>query len=249
MLPPAERLLIVPLGLCAMLPYSAGVDPRGGRLVDHTAITLAPSLAWARAARRPAPEGANVGVFHPGDPPLDLAGDMETFTEHVGGLVAQPPTAEVVLELLRHDTRIGHFSCHGTYDALRPLKSALLLETPLDVRAVIGHGSAPWLVNLSACETAMPDLRAAEQLISFPTAFLLGGAAHVLATLWMAGDIEATEVNRQIYRAVASGAHPGEALRAAVNHRLRPGRDQPGTEASAPHPLWWAPFVHHGSPW
>jgi hypothetical protein len=256
-LPPTDRLLVIPVGICAMLPYPAAQDPRGGRLIDHTAVTLAPSLAWARAAHRPRPQGSSVGVFHPGGPadvPLDVARDRRLFESYVGGAVADSPTADVVLDLLHMDSPIGHFSCHGRYNQISPMDSQLRVETPLTIRSILDHGTAPWLVNLSACETAIPDMRAAEQLISFPTAFLLAGAAHVFATLWPVLDDDAVEINRSCYRALRLGVHPAESLRGAVLRLQSDSADDSfsapdGSDAVAMISFRWALFVHYGSPW
>jgi hypothetical protein len=256
-LPPTDRLLVVPVGICAMLPYSAAQDPRGGYLIDHTAVTLAPSLAWARAAHRPRPQGSSVGVFHPGGPadvPLDVARDRRLFESYVGGTAVDSPTADAVLDLLRMDSPIGHFSCHGRYDQISPMDSQLRVETPLTIRSILDHGTAPWLVNLSACETAIPDMRAAEQLISVPTAFLLAGAAHVFATLWPVMDDDAVEINRSCYRALRLGVHPAEALRGAVLRLQNDSAgdsfsDPDGSDAVAVDSFRWALFVHYGSPW
>ena len=238
-LPASRRLLIVPIGVAAMLPFAASSDRRGGRLIDHTTVSMAPSLAWARSASRTRHRGTNIGVFHPGpsDRLLDVGQDRRTFQLEVGGQVLDSPNADVVVAHFEADTPIAHFSCHGSYDQFTPIESSLLLETKLSIRAITDHGVAPWLVNLSACETAVPDFRASEQLISFPTAFLLGGAAHVLASLWSVIDEDAIEVNRVCYQELAQGAHPAEALRTAV------------LSLRAEHPFRWGLFSHHGSPW
>jgi CHAT domain-containing protein len=280
--PQAPRLLVVPLGIAALLPYAAApCPPAGAPLVERTAVTLAPSLAWALAAYRARPAGrGHVGVFHPGSPPLpvlSLEADRYQFETLVGPDVLDQPTAQEVLAALESGVDIGHFSCHGTYDHLRPLDSHLLLATELHLRAVLSHRHAPWLTNLSACETGVPDLQALEQLVSFPTGFLLGGAAHVFATLWPVGNIAATTINGHAYQHLANGAHPAEALRQAVQH-LRHQSTPPATAAmphartgsvvrslmedddqrpqtsglntrDETHPYWWAPFVHYGSPW
>lgn len=264
--PAAERLLVVPLGICALLPYAAAKASDSTFLIDHTTITVAPSLSWAQAAYRSRPGGPSIGAFHPGkqsDRRLDLLDDRKAFEQLVSGHVLDQPTAEQVLAHFKPGTDIGHISCHGAYNVLKPLDSWLDLETELTIQAVLDHRTAPWLVNLSACETAIPDLQATEQQISFPTGFLLGGAAHVLATLWPVDNTYATAVNRSFYQHLAAGGRPAEALRHAIHdvrgtaeHPLLVGsarRPVPASQQPLPlpadHPYWWAPFTHHGSPW
>jgi hypothetical protein len=278
--PQASRLLVVPLGVAALLPFAAAPLPTASApLVDHTAVTLAPSLAWALAAHRARPAGrGHVGAFHPGTPPfpvLSLGADRDQFETLVGPNVLDQPTAEEVLAALEPGMDIGHFSCHGTYNHLNPLDSHLLLGTELRLRAVLNHRHAPWLTNLSACETGVPDFQALEQLVSFPMGFLLGGAAHVFASLWPVGNRAATTLNGHAYQLLANGAHPAEALRQAVQHLRHPStppaaavmahaRTEPAVRSLAEdddqrpsghgardetHSCRWAPFVHYGSPW
>jgi hypothetical protein len=259
--PQTGRLLLIPLGICAQLPYAGARTADGAYLVDRATLTVAPSLGWALAARRPSPRGASVGAFHPGEGRhrLDLSGDREMFHEILRGREVEPPRSQDVLAEIGSDTRIAHLSCHGSYNTDQPLDSSLHLLDPLTVRAVLEHDAAPWLVNLSACETAIPDLDSSEQAISFPTAFLLAGAGHVLANLWSVGNTYATAVNRAFYTGLESGEHPAQALRLA-QLALRGADAHPsttrrtGTAAVQPpeyttHPYWWAAFTHYGSPW
>lgn len=257
--PVGPRLLVIPLGTAALLPYAAAHAADGRPLVEQTAITLAPSLAWARAAHRSRPNpGGYVGAFHPGDPSepdhmLDLRRDRAAFERYVGPNALDSPSADAVLAALRPDTAIGHFSCHASYDVLSPFESALQLGTSLTLHAVLGHRPAPWLVNLAACETGVSDMRASEQSVSFPTGFLLGGAAHVFATLWPVDDAHTSLVVEEAYRRLASGSHPAEALRDAVRtlrSALASHAGTPGAGAlDGPHPTWWSAFTHYGSPW
>jgi CHAT domain-containing protein len=186
------------------------------------------------------------------------------FEQRVGPHILEDPTADEVLAALRPNVEIAHLSCHGHYDSVNPLTSALHLATPLQLRSLLGRNGAPWLVNLSACQTGMADSPASEQMISFPTTFLVGGASHVLATLWPVGNDQATALNDAFYDELTDGAHPAEALRRAVQSlRGNRSRSQPLHDAAHPdhdpgrddlpldptHEFWWAPFTHYGSPW
>jgi CHAT domain-containing protein len=267
-----ERLLIIPLGICSQLPYAAATLRDGSHLIDHTDVTLAPTHDWARAAKRPRPPSRDaassvVAAFHPGDEPyrLDLAGDITMAQEVLHAHPLLSPTADQVLARLIPDTAIGHFSCHGSYNHTKPLDSALHLRDDLTLNAVLAHGQAPWLVNLSACETAIPDLNASEQAISFPTAFLQAGTAHVIANLWSVGNHQATTLNRTFYAHLNQGTHPTRALRLAqqalrgstsvnaqaaqtAGHRHIAAAPSQSPDTTT-HPYWWAAFTHHGNPW
>jgi hypothetical protein len=245
--PPVEHLLVVPVGICALLPYAAARRD-DGFLTDQTTLTIAPSLAWARAAYRRRSSGPSFGAFHPGtgsDTPLRLDDDRRVFEELVGGTVLDRPSAKDVLARL-DGADIAHIHCHGSYDGEDPFESTLHLETDLTISDVQGQPSAPWLVNLAACWTAICDLGATEQHISLATAFLLPGAAHVLANLWATTTPHSTLFNAVFYQHLASGAHPAVARRHAVRQLRDALAKQTGVDV---HPLFWAPFTHFGSPW
>jgi hypothetical protein len=245
--PQAVHLLVVPVGDCALLPYAAA--RRGdGYLVDETALTVAPSLAWARAAHRPRPDGPGFAAFHPGSADHDLLPldrQRRTFQKLFdAATILDRPTAEDVLGHFDRNVDIGHFFCHGTYSPSDPFEKGLELETALTLRAVLDQPASPWLVNLSACGSAICDYGASEQQIGLPTAFLRAGAAHVRANLWEARADLSDIVDAVFYRHLARGAHPAVALRHAVCHL----RDFVFWHDKIDlHPYRWAPFIHFGS--
>ena len=110
-------------------------------------------------------------------------------------------------------------------------------------------------MNLSACETGVPDLGRSEQMISLPVAFLLGGAAHVIATLWPVGNERATQYNRHFYCRLLAGERPALAHRGALDGlRAAPALPSGARTVVADHdqvpvpdhPYWWAAFTHQG---
>jgi hypothetical protein len=262
-MPHAARLLVVPLGPCALLPFNSASHSLGGQLIDHTAVTIAPTLGWALASHRSRPEGDCLGVFDPGEPPLDLSLDEEMFVSHFPeGIILNCPTPSQVLGRLSGKTTVLHLACHGSYDIANPLLSSLQLNGSLTIRQLMDAVRAPWLVNLSACETGMPDLARSEQSISFPTCFLRGGAAHVIASQWAVANDYASQVNATFYDNLGSGLHPAVALQNAVlslRSSSTPNRVTPRSVIADPelaempiyigHPLQRMTFSHYGSPW
>jgi hypothetical protein len=245
--PREESLLLVPVGWAALLPYAAA--RRGDRfLTDEARLTVSPSLTWARAAHRPRPGGPSVGAFHPGAPsddPRDLDHARQAFGTLVDATILDRPSAEEVLTRFV-GADVAHLKCRFAFSPNDPLESRLHLETHLTMRAVLEHPPAPWLVNISANASAVCHPRAAEQQLSFPTAFVLSGAAHVLATVWPTNPPNRTMFDTAFYRYLAEGLHPADARRRAVR-QLRDTLSMPdGTDL---HPLHWAPFTHVGSPW
>ncbi len=55
------------------------------------------------------------------------------------------------------------------------------------------------LAFLSACETAQPGARLADEAIHLASAFSLAGYRHVIGTLWPVGDQHAVDIADDIY--------------------------------------------------
>jgi len=255
--PETDELLIVPTGIVASLPYAAAVCPDGRRLIERTTLTVAPSAAWAGAARATRPTGRPIGFFHDAVDDQRVEIDRARFIELTGAECPTTTDRATCLAALRSDVPIVHFSCHGTFNFFDPLTSVLFLDDDLSLHDLLTHGTASWLVNLSACETAIPDTTRIEQTISFPTAFLGGGASHVIATLWRVLDSVATEFNRRFYEQLGAGVSPPVATQAAIQRLMALASDDPvwadngfgplPDAIPAGHPALWAAFVHYGA--
>lgn len=261
-----DQLLIIPTGIASQIPWYACAGPAGAPLIDTTTVTVAPTRSWAFANQQSQPAGDPIGYFHPGigNGRLDLTADRHNFETLTGQQALQSPDEATVLDGLRRDRPFAHFSCHASYNHIDPLGSAIELGDPIQLRTIMEHSGSPWLINLSACETAVGDLTRTEQAISFPTGFLQAGAAHVIATLWPIRNDVATEFNRALYTLLNDGVHPADATRQAINHLRTTNVDSPDALNKSPthvpdHRLlavrsgWadpnnWAALTHHGNP-
>jgi CHAT domain-containing protein len=120
--------------------------------------------------------------------------------------------------------------------------STLDLGDAVTLRSLLDQDGAPWLVNLSACETGILDMTRSERAVSFATAFLASGADHVVATLWPVSDAAAAAFNSVFYEHLGQGADPADASQAAISAIKRPlvnaTRTVPVSE--------WAGFVIYG---
>jgi CHAT domain-containing protein len=91
------------------------------------------------------------------------------------------------------------------------------------------------LVTISACRSAGERTYAGEGLVGFAWAFLRAGARRVIAGLWDVDDRSTAELMERLYGALAGGASPSAALRAAKRAAIK------GAGAGAK-PYYWAPF-------
>jgi CHAT domain-containing protein len=111
------------------------------------------------------------------------------------------------------------------------------LLTALEVSGLNLYGTD--LVVLSACQTAVGEVRTGEGVFGLRRAFVLAGAKNLVMSLWPVNDeLTATQME-QFYQAVGRGVSPAEALREAQLETIRSLREQ---QEVAPVSLW-APFI------
>jgi CHAT domain-containing protein len=92
------------------------------------------------------------------------------------------------------------------------------------------------IVVLSGCETGLAQEAIGDELVGLVRAFLIAGAARVVASLWPVDDAVTAQMMAAFYGALRAGAAPAAALRTAQRH----------VKASHPHPFYWAPFTLYG---
>ncbi len=250
-------------GLLSFLPiHTAGRHetrrtPSPATVIDRVTSSYTPTVrSLARAAHGAGMLGSGVvdgpGLVvsmprTPGHPDLPGAeAEAELLRRcHVGGarvLTGPDATRERVLDAMRA-ARWSHFACHGHSDPTDPSNGRLLLHdhdtAPLTVVDVarLRLGDAR-LAVLSACTTARPGDRLADEAIHLASAFQLAGYRHVLGTLWPISDTLATTVSHDIHQRL-SGSEPDVA--GALHAVVRALRD-----ALPDHPSLWASHVHIG---
>jgi CHAT domain len=141
--------------------------------------------------------------------------------------------------------RWAHFACHGVSEPDDPSASRLLLDDyqrrPLTVVDIVKlQLDNAELAFLSACSTAQPGTRLADEAIHLAAAFQLIGYRHVISTLWPINDRPAVRIAEDIYtRLTAPGTMD---VAAAVHAAIRRSRDRWPS-----HPSVWAAHVHGGA--
>jgi hypothetical protein len=190
-----------------------------------------------------------------GHAPLNTETEVAAIKMHSHGLAAvthlTQPTKQDVLKELSSCT-LAHFACHGSVNALEPVKSSLVVGkdteehlTVDEAMDVIIHTGAN-IAYLSACSTAETKARnLINESIHLASAFQLAGFQHVIATLWRADDGTAVEIASKFYELLfkeqtITGATISYALhRAVLQYRVMYG--------SAADVLKWASFIHLGA--
>ncbi len=115
------------------------------------------------------------------------------------------------------------------------------LLTALEISGMDLHGTE--LVTLSACETAVGEVKAGEGVFGLRRAFALSGARNLLMSLWPVVDDITAEQMTTFYRSYGKGENPAKALRNAQLETIAKLREE--YDGYAP-PSLWAPFILQG---
>lgn len=94
------------------------------------------------------------------------------------------------------------------------------------------------LVMLSACETGLGTVHRGQGIAGLHQAFRLAGAKSVAATLWQIPDKQTALLSAEMFKQLAAGKRPTEALRVAQLSMLNGNGSQ--------HPFFWAAFTISG---
>jgi CHAT domain-containing protein len=142
--------------------------------------------------------------------------------------------------------RVVHFACHARADNVDPLGSGLLLAPAGSDAGLLTAAEvvSKWrlradVVMLSACETAVGQVRRYEGMYGLARAFLFAGSRSVGASLWRVEDVSTARLMGAFYRGYASGVPKAEALRRAQVELLR--------DKQYADPYYWSCFVLMGA--
>ncbi len=202
----ARSVTLIPCGFLEVFPLLAAPLADGRPFGGAIAASVAPSAHALLAGRSTSGVPAREGVYTLGDPrpthmPLRWA-EAEALTLaklarlrglHGEARVQAGATREWLIAALNQG-QIVDASCHGAFHALDVLRSLLILahgET-LTLADVLGgqvHLGGLRLLILSACQTAIPDVRSQTvEVRSLAAGMIQAGAQAVLASLWPVDD-------------------------------------------------------------
>ena len=233
-----RRVLVVPHAQLGALPFAA-LPSAGGALGQRFELALAPSASAAlRGLLRP-PAAAR-SVLALGDSSRLAHAAREA--EGVAGLFAQGQVftgEQATLQTLRKHAGAAdvlHLACHAQFRSDNPRFSALHLQDGvLTAEWAETLGLRPCTVVLSACESGLAEVGVGDEGVGLVRAFLVAGAARVLASLWPVDDAVTAHFMSRFYGALLDGHSTAAAL----------GQAQAATMHDHPHPFFWAAFALH----
>ena len=234
-----RRVLIIPHAQLGALPFAALHDGERSLAQRHE-LVLAPSARVALRGLRRVPASAIRALVLGESTRLPHAANE---ARKVAALYAQADlfvADQATLGKLRTHAAAAdviHLACHAQFRSDNPMFSALhLVDGALTVEATEALLLKPCTVVLSACETALAEQGDGNEMVGLVRAFLLAGAARVLAALWPVDDEITARFMAHFHGALCRDIAPGAALRLAQAH----------IERTHPHPFYWAAFTLHG---
>ena len=173
-----------------------------------------------------------------------LARDFVNVTSLVGEKATESWLAEHISEF-----DVVHFAAHGYFDSVNPLFSALVLAPDaerhddgiLEMHEVSGLKINAGLVTLSACQSGLGRLEAADELVSLSRAFMYAGTRAILSTLWRVDDVSTSLLAKHFYRYYAGRAGTAQqGLLTGKAASLRYAQLQVMNDGDHYHPMYWA---------
>jgi hypothetical protein len=263
------RVVLVPMGRLAAVPWHAARDPDGRRAVEQAVFSYAPSarLLCQNAARPEVPVDA--GGLIVGDPTGDLpdaraeaaairAAFYPDAAMPAGGAVSP---AAVLDWLRRTDGSRGvlHLACHARVtDGVDGSHLLLAGRERLPARQILEtrRTGAIGVVALAACTTNVPS-GVYDEAFSLSTAFLAAGARTVFGSLWPVPDNATSLLMFMAHHYLrAERMRPADALHRAQLWMIDPARVAPPTmppalvariaSLDADDVTAWAGFTHQG---
>jgi CHAT domain-containing protein/tetratricopeptide (TPR) repeat protein len=235
-----RRLVIVPHGALHYVPFHALYD--GEQYVtDACAVSYAPSASiYARCQQQPSGGGEGALVL---GVPDDQAPLIEAEAQAVSAVLPDArlcigrDATEHVLRTAGRNSRIVHIASHGYFRPENPMFSGIRLgDTYLNVYDLYRLRLTADLVTLSGCATGANVAAAGDELLGITRGLFCAGAHTLLLSLWNVHDESTASLMTRLYRRIAEGVTPVDALRDTM-HEVR---------AEHPHPYYWAPFVLTG---
>ena len=226
-----SRAALIPQGWLGLLPLHAAWTVENGMrryALDDVCYTYAPNALSLAACRENAIWVQSERILAIEEPHVENAGNLPYSNAEVTSicrrffrktvLADEIAVRTTVMDALPcHD--VLHFSCHGMADFDEPLNSGLLVANgqTLTLRDFLSTaGIYARLAVLSACETGIPDLNNADEVIGLPAGLIQAGVAGVTASLWPVNDLSTMVLMIRFYEFWRrDNFEPPEALRQA----------------------------------
>ncbi|CCH91370.1 Similar to Q110X8_TRIEI TPR repeat containing protein (fragment) [Microcystis aeruginosa PCC 9432] len=205
-----QRLIIIPHVYLHILPIHAFPINKNQILQDKYDVQYAPSCQILQKISQTFHHSDFNKLFAIQNPTKDLfytdleVNILSTFFTEPQVIAQDNATKNAVLPHLKSsDNHCYHFSCHGSFNPVNPLESALFLanKEPLTLDEIFElRLNKCRLITLSACETGMIDINSiSDEYIGLPSGFLFAGSPSVVSSLWTVNDLSTSFLMIKLY--------------------------------------------------
>ena len=240
-----KNLTIVPHGALHYLPFNA-LKANGGEFLiqDHT-IRLLPSASVMKFLNKELAPTQSLLVFgNPdlNDPKMDLPG-AQAEAKAIAKLwpdskvVLRKHASESLIKKTASLFRYIHLASHGQFKPDAPMQSRMLLaadnenDGSLTVSEIYDLKLNADMVVLSACQTALGNVKNGDDVVGLNRGFLYAGAKSIVGSLWEVPDNPTKDLMVGLYTNLKSMGLR-EAMRKAQLSALKKYK----------HPFNWAAF-------
>jgi CHAT domain-containing protein len=144
---------------------------------------------------------------------------------------------------------ILHFATHGIYDAANPMYSGIVLSAGnkedgfWSANEIANSKLNADLVVMSACETALGEVRPGEGILGLSWALFAAGSRSNLLSQWQVDDRSTTQLMKGFYQRIQTAAGSGKWALLGRAEALRKAQLELASSKQWAHPYFWSSFV------
>lgn len=244
-----KSIIIIPHGVLHYIPFGA-LHNGESFLLDLYNISYLPSASILTFLKDGKKTNNNSSLIL-GNPDIgNPLYDLKYAEEEAVSISKELPNSTIFLRNSATETSLKakskghkyiHLASHGIFNSDDPLNSGLFLAKDnqndgfLSVSELYTLDINADLVTLSACETALGQINAGDDVVGLQRGFLFAGANSILASLWKVDDLATSKLMTLFYKNL-KGQEKISALRSA----------QVSVKNEYPHPYYWASFKMTG---
>jgi len=241
-----KHLTIIPHGALHYLPFNALNNHNTGKfLIENYSLRLLPSASVLKFLNKRTAPSRTLLIFGNPDlnnPLLDLPGAEDEAKEIArlwsdSKVIVRKNASESLIKKSAGMFKYLHLAGHGQFNPDEPLKSRMLLapdnnnDGNLTVPEIYKLKLNADMVVLSACQTALGEIKNGDDVIGLNRAFLYSGAKSIVGSLWEVPDNSTRDLMLSLYKNLKSME-----LRTAMQ------KAQLSVLRKYKHPIYWAAF-------
>ena len=245
-----EHVVISSYDVLNYVPFEALQDADGHFFIESHSVSYTPSVTVLKLCMAKDRHGKS-SVLALGNPNLqNPAFRLFNAESEVKALEGMFPKVDVLTYDAATETAfkrrasqydILHFACHGELNLDDPMLTSLRLAPDAENDGYLHTGElfelnlSASLAVLSACNTAVGELRTGNDVMGLTRGFFYAGVPSILASLWTVDDRSTAFLMEQFYKNLAT-MDKAQALRQAKLSTMK----------EFPSPFHWAPFCLQG---